>query len=315
VEDGFGPAAAQILAPAPEDLLGGGVAVGDDAARVAHDQAFGHRVHHGAQALLVGDERLGGARALRGHRRQHERRQRRGGDEQLARQEAVGDRLAHERARVVRGVPDRQARDDRDRGRRAARPEPQRGPDQRREHHVGHVALGRELGEQDEDHEQRGPLDELTAAQALEPVDRPGQHQRRHHQRAREVRQPPRPPHLDEVPGGDHASQAQRGRAEGRADRGADGGRRREREHVADAVHRGPAAREPAQDQGRDDDLERVARRLAEHGPQRRREVGDEQIADHDARPQARSVQRQDRDADADRRPQRGHRPVEIREP
>ncbi len=94
-----------------EDLLRGRVAVGDDPARVAHDEALGHRLHHRAQSLLVGAQRLVGAGALRRHGGEHERRQRRGGQEELGREQAVGDRLAHERPRVVRRVPDRERRD------------------------------------------------------------------------------------------------------------------------------------------------------------------------------------------------------------
>ena len=133
-----------------EDLLGGRVAVGDDPARVADDEALGHRLHHRPQSLLVGAQRLVGARALGGDRGEHERRQRRGGQEQLARQQAVGDRLADERARVVRGVPDREPRHDDERRGRPAGPEAQRGPDERREDDVGDVALGRQLGQQHE---------------------------------------------------------------------------------------------------------------------------------------------------------------------
>ena len=62
----------------------------------------------------------------------------------------------------------------------------------------------------------------------------------------------------------------------------------------------------------REHDLERVAQRLSQHRPERRGEVADEQVADHDARPQARPPQHERGDAHADRRPQRGHRPVQV---
>src|SRR3954447_25838041 len=45
VEHRLGPVAAQLPARPAEDLLRGGVAVGDDSLRVAHDQPLGHRVH------------------------------------------------------------------------------------------------------------------------------------------------------------------------------------------------------------------------------------------------------------------------------
>ena len=93
-----------------------------------------------------------------------------------------------------------------------------------------------------------------------------------------------------------------------------DGARDHEGEHVADAIHRRPAAGQPPQQHRRHDDLERVADGLPQHRAERAREVGDEQVADHDARPQARAEQDERGDADADRRPQRGHRPVEVRQ-
>ena len=99
VEDVLGPLPPQLRALPAEDLLGRGVAVADRPARVAHDEALGHRVHHRPQPLLVGDERLARPLPLGRDRGQHERRQGRGRDEQLARLQAVGDRLAHERAR------------------------------------------------------------------------------------------------------------------------------------------------------------------------------------------------------------------------
>ena len=77
-----------------------------------------------------------GARALGGHRGEDERGDRRGGDEQLRRQQAVGDRVAHERPVALRGVPDGDRADDEDRRGGAARAEAQRGPQEHREDDV-----------------------------------------------------------------------------------------------------------------------------------------------------------------------------------
>ena len=46
--------------------------------------------------------------------------------------------------------------------------------------------------------------------------------------------------------------------------------------------------------------------------PSRRREVAEEQVADHDPRPQPHPVEEQDREAQARRRPQRGDRAVQV---
>ena len=54
--------------------------------------------------------------------------------------------------------------------------------------------------------------------------------------------------------------------------------------------------------------------RLGEHRPQRGREVAEEQIADHDRGPQAHAVEEQHGEAETGRRPQRGHRAIEVGE-
>ena len=79
-----------------------------------------------------------------------ERGDRRGGDEQLRRQQAVGDRVAHERPVALRGVPHGDRADDEDRRGRAARAEAQRGPEEHREDDERHVALRRQLGQHHE---------------------------------------------------------------------------------------------------------------------------------------------------------------------
>jgi hypothetical protein len=314
VQERPGPDAPELVAPPSEDLLGRGVAVGDDPHRVADDESLGHRVHHGPQPLLVGAERGDGPSTLGGDRREDERRERGGRQEQLARQQAVGDRIADERARVVRGVPDGQAGHDDERGRRPAGAEPQCRPDEGREDDVRDVALGRDLRQQDQDDHEGDGLEGLAPAESPKARRRPGQQERRDDERAREVRQPPGPPDLAELAGADDVAEPERGRPEARADDGPDGARDHEREHVADPIHSRPAARQPPQQQRGHDDLERVADGLPHHRPERAGVVGGEQVADHDARPQPRAEQDERGDADADRRPQRGHRPVEVRQ-
>ena len=66
----------------------------------------------------------------------------------------------------------------------------------------------------------------------------------------------------------------------------ADGRADDEREDVSDAVQAGPPAGQEQEQHGPDDDLERVPDRLAEDRPPRRREVGDEQVADDDPGPE-----------------------------
>ena len=129
-----------------------------------------------------------------------------------------------------------------------------------------------------------------------------------------EVREPPRPPHLGVLVRGDDVPEAQRRGSEAGADQRPHRGRRDQREHVAHALEARPAADQAAQEDRRDDHLERVAQGLAGHRAQRRREVRDQQIADDDAGPQPRPVEHQRRDPHAHRRPQGGHRAVQVGE-
>ena len=102
----------------PRDLLGH---LPEHAAR--RRSARDERGHPAQRRLLVRERALGRLarrerrarpRALGGHRREHQRRERRDGDEQLRREQAVGDRVAHERPVVLRRVPDRDRADDED---------------------------------------------------------------------------------------------------------------------------------------------------------------------------------------------------------
>ena len=180
---------------------------------------------------------------------------------------------------------------------------------------VRDVALGRKLGQQHQGGDERGALDQVPAREPAPAAGRPREDQRRDHERAREVRQPPRPPDLRELVLGDDVPQAQRRGAEARADERPHRGGRHEREDVAHPFQAGPTADQAAQEHGRDDHLERVADRLAEHRSQRRGEVRDQEVADDDAGPQPRPVEHEGGDPDPDRRPQRRHRAVQVRQP
>ena len=87
-----------------------------------------------------------------------------GGDEQLRREQAVRERVTHERPVALRGVPDRDRAHDEDRRGSAARAEAQGGPQQHREDDVGHIALRRQLGQYHEHHDDERALGEVTPA-------------------------------------------------------------------------------------------------------------------------------------------------------
>ena len=63
-------------------------------------------------------------------------------------------------------------------------PEAQRGPQERGEHEVGNVALGRELGEHQERDEHDPALGHVAPADAAQTEGGPGEQRRRHDQRA-----------------------------------------------------------------------------------------------------------------------------------
>ena len=273
-----------------------GVGLGDDERR---DAAEG-------RLLLREPARRGLARgALGGHGGEHHRGQRGHGQEQLRREQAVGQRAAHERPRAVGGVPDRQCEP---RGaatsRRPQRPEAERRPDQRpgtrrtarraatrcssgprataisrrprssrcrvgrqcAENHVSSAGVTTSAPERSESHHVRQMLSTLPAG------------------RSPEIQIASRPqvaPRI--VPAAEQTIRMM---------------------HVLDA--QAGRARTQAQEQrGGHDDGDDRRQRLAGHDRERRRVVACEQVARHDGRPQARAEQDECRDADADRRPER----------
>jgi hypothetical protein len=265
-----------------------------------------------ALGRLGGGQRAGGPSPLGGDRGEQQRGEGGRGDEELRREQAVGDRLAHERAVLMCGVPDRDGADDEDRRGGAARPEAQRRPQEHGEDDVRDVALRRQFGEHDQQDQHDGALERLAAPDAGEAAGGPRQQHGRHDEDARGVAQRPGAEHTRELVRGDHVPEAQRRRAERRADE-----RRHERagdegEHVDDALEARPAVRQPAQQQGGEHDRQRVADGLPENGAERRREVAEQQIADHDPRPQPHAVQEQDGEPEARGRPHGRDGSVEV---
>ena len=168
------------------------------------------------------------------------------------------------------------------------------------------------MASSDEQDQHDRALRELAPPEAVEPGARPRQDHRRHHEHAGGVAERPGPEDAPELVGGDHVAQAQRQRPERRADERRDQRARDERQHVRDPLQRAAPAREAAQQHRGDHERDRVPDRLRQDRPERRREVAEEQVADHDPRPQPHPVEEQDREAEARRRPQRGDRTVQI---
>ena len=203
VEHRLGPAGREARrARAPEDLLGGGVAVGDDPAGVADDQPLGHRLHDRAQPLLVGASaspaRVRSAVTAASTSDV---------SAAAARNSWLDSRLSVIDSRtngpaLCAVFQHRQPRDEHERGRGAARPEPQRRPDEHREHDVRDVALGRAARRAGRGRPAaRRPRAPRAGPSRRTARVRPREQQRRHDERAREVRQPPRPPDLGELAG------------------------------------------------------------------------------------------------------------------
>ena len=221
----------------------------------------------------------------------------------------------HERPRPLRGVPHRQAGGDRDRSRGARRAEAKCCPDQDREHDVGHVSLRRHLDQDDQHRKHHRALRELHARHPPRPAPRPDEDE------AERRRAPPRNRASHQVrktlpnsPALITSPSLQRHDAEHRADQRPDRGTDDEREHIPDALEPDPPSGQPTEQNRRDDDLERVPERLAQHRPPRRREVGHQQVADHDRRPDARPEDHERSHPDAHRRPQRRDAPVQVRQ-
>ena len=327
-----------ILAPPTHDRRGTSAVVAHDACSgdgekpghlLGHLTEHAARLHsardqrgHSAQRrLLVGKRTLGrlargqrrtGQRALGCLRREHQRRERRDGDEQLGRQQTVGDRVAHERPVVLRGVPDRDRADHEDRRSGSARPEADRCPQQDREDDIGHIALGRELRQRHQDGNHDDALRDLTPVEAPESRGSPGEDERCDHEDARSVPERPGARHLPELVGRDHVAEAQRQRPERGAHHRRDQRGGDERQHVGDPLQPASATRETAHQQCGGHQRDGVPERLGQHRPERRRVVAEEQVANHDRGPQADAVEDEHSETEAGRRPQRRHGAVEV---
>ncbi len=289
--------------------------------RLGGSSARDERGHPAQRRLLVGQRALGRlacrerrARpgALGGLSREHQRCERRDGDEELRREQAVGDRVAHERPIVLRRVPDRDRADDEDGRGGSARPEADRRPQQDREDDVGHIALWRQFRERHQHGEHDRAFHELAPVDGPQTRGRPREDKRCDDEDTGGVAEHPGAKHLPELVGRDHAAQPQRQRSERGTDHRRDQGAADEGEHIGDPIQPATPAREAAQEQRGDHDRDGVPERLGEHRPQRRRVVGQQQIADHDRGPQADAVEEQYGEAETGRRPQRRHRAVEV---
>ena len=135
--------------------------------------------------------------ALGDDRGQTERRQRGNTDEELRGQDAARDRVEVEGPYVVGGVPDREARADRDRERAAARSEAERRPEENREQHVGQrTAAGHDqLAQRDDRREEKDGLARTSDSPVAHPRAVPRDRQRDDDQRAGRIAEPPRAPH------------------------------------------------------------------------------------------------------------------------
>ena len=227
-------------------------------------------------------------------------------------EEAVGDRLPHERSLALRRVPDGDRADDEDRRGGAARPEAQRRPQEHRKHDVGHVLLRRHLGQHHEHSEHDRHLDEVPPPEVLQARRGPRQDGGRQNEDAGRVAKRPGAKDPREFVGGDHVAEVQRHRPEGGADDGGEERAHDETQHVEHAIELAPPAGQAAQHQGRDHERQRVPHRLAEDGPQRRRVIPEPEVADDNPRPEPSAIQKQHGKSESRRRPQSRHRTVEI---
>ena len=168
--------------------------------------------------------------------------------------------------------------------RRAARAEAERRPDQRREDHVGHVALRGDVGQAEQRDDQRCPFDDLPASSGARARVAHVSSGGRDDERARQVGEPPRAP---DALGADRQ-----------------GGRRRSRSRACRGRRRAPCrlraqtirtstslTRRPGRARAQADRAATAATTIATTVPsvwpsvdaERRRVVGGEQVADHDA--------------------------------
>ena len=233
-------------------------------------------------------------------------------DEELGREQAVGERITHERPIALRRIPDGDRADDEDRRGGPPGTEAQRRPQKHREDDVGHVALRRQLRQHHEQNQRKRALEDFAPANTLQATGRPRQQRRRDHQHARRVAQDPRTKDAPELARLDHIAQAQRQRPDGPADHRCKQRARQQGHDVRDALQFAPPARQPAQQQRSNDKRERVPDRLGHNRPQRRREVPKQQIADHDSGPEPNPTQKQHGQAEPGRRPKRRDRAIEI---
>ena len=110
-----------------------------------------------------------------------------------------------------------------------------------------------------------------------------------------------------------HVPEPQRHGTERRAHQRRHDGAEHEGEHVIGPLE-APAHPQPTQQHGGHDDRERVPHRLPEDGARRRREVGQEQVADRDRRPETNPIQEQHRETQTRGGPQSRDCTIEVGE-
>ena len=276
------------------------------------------------RGLLVGQlvlgrlgrrQRPGRAGALGGDGGEQQRRDRRDRDEELRREQAVGQRVAHERPRVLGRVPDRDRADDQDRRRRAARDRSAVPPTGAR----GRPRRGRRAGAaarrarpaptsrtaasaRSRRWRSRVPAEahvRIAGATISTPAVSPSVHVRK--TRPRSSSAITSPSHSEVGPKAALMTAATSAQA-----MKASTSRTRSRSPRPSVSRRSSSAATTS--------ATRVPDGLRDDGAERRREVGQQQVADHDGRHHPRAPEEEDGQAHARRRPRRGHRAVEVGE-
>ena len=172
--------------------------------------------------------------------------------------------------------------------------------------------LRRHLGQHHEHSEHDRHLDEVPPPEVLQARRGPRQDGGRQNQDAGRVAKRPGAKDPREFVGGDHVAEVQRHRPEGGADDGGEERAHDEAQHVEHAIELAPPAGNAAQDQGGNNQRQRVPHRLPEDGPERRRVIPEPEVANDDARPEPNAIQKQHGKSESRRRPQSRHRTVEI---
>ena len=237
-------------------------------------------------ALALAAPRLGeverGSSPLADHRGEAHRGQCGDSDVELRAQRAVGDRLRNERAHVASGDPHRQAGSHGYRKRCALLAEPQSGPDQRGEHHVGQRLAARERNgaQRDDSADRQRALPPAPAPPCGRGRPCPRQGQGNHDQRTAGIAQEPAPPEGQALGGSDRASRAHGYQPEGRADRRAGGDGEQQPAELLEPIQCRPGSQELPQQQHDHDDVGHVPDAHQDAAAHRKRGIEQQHIPD-----------------------------------